>query len=190
MHTSITPTGPSRQPRKTYTDPRQVDILRLLGRLCMMPANQLYQLVYTAGGGRTGVYKHLKQLHDEEKIWRAPVRYPRQARRTGAKGYPRKHPDAFGLTPSGKAFLADLGVEPDRKSLEALRCRKQTSGQQPIAIAAHDMLASWWCSSILLAVKGSRLCTDVRVQTEFVTHSQQRLDALVILRRNRARPRA
>jgi len=189
---SITPGafGLPRPAAQLWLDPRQIELLRLLGRLEMMSSRQIYAMVYEASVTRRTMQRHLEQLHADGKIWQSTVRYNALPGNTGKRGPPHKYPYIYGLTPEGKTLLGSLGIEHDQRTLDGLRCREPRGRRISAPTIAHDMVVSWWCSSILMAVKGSRLCTEVFVQSEFTIHEKQRFDALVVLRLNPERPRA
>ncbi|NTU85311.1 MAG: hypothetical protein HGA45_39145 [Chloroflexales bacterium] len=191
MHSTIPGAfGLPRPEAQLWLDPRQINVLRLLGRLEMMSSSQIYTMEYDGSLTRRTMQRQLEQLHVESKIWQSTVRYSALPGHGGKSGPPRKFPYIYGLTPEGKALLEGLGVEHDQRSLDGLRCREPRGRRISAPTIAHDMVVSWWCSSVLMAAKASRLCTEVFVQSEFTVHEKQRFDALVVLRLNPERPRA
>jgi hypothetical protein len=189
---SATSTGAYQLPRPDpirWQHPRQVALLRLLGRLEVMTSSQIYAMLYAGDLSRRTMQRQLERLWADRLIWRTTIRYGTLPGRGGQAGPPTKYPYAYGLTAEGKTLLDTLGVEPDQRSLEGLRSHEARSRRGASATLAHDLTVSWWCSSVLMAARQSRLCREAFVQVEFTTHERQRLDALVVLRLTPDRPR-
>lgn len=185
-------TGAYHLPRpdtQRWLNHHQIGLLRLLGRLEMMSSAQIYAMVYRGRLTRRGMQRQLERLWNDGLVWRSTVRYGALPGRAGQAGPPTKYPYVYGLSLEGKAMIDTMGLEHDQRSLDGLRARDPRGRRVPAATLAHDLTVSWWCSSILLAVRQSRICHEVFVQTEFVVSEQQRLDALVVLRLRPDHPR-
>lgn len=164
-------------------DPTTVELLRLLGRLELVQTPILRALVFPNVSERT-MYYRLEDLLQRRYLWTERVAWGQTVggQRRKRRQPPPKQPHVWGLTPRGRDLLADLGVEHDQRSLTALKTRDLR--QQPLSplTLAHDLLASWWCAAILLAVRDNALVRSVFCQVEFVSHERQRMDALLIIR--------
>jgi hypothetical protein len=188
-----TPIGAYQLPRpdtQRWLNPAQTELLRLLGRLEMMSSAQIYAMVYAGRLSRRGMQRQLGRLWEDGLVWRSTVRYGALPGRAGQPGPPTKYPYIYGLSPDGKALIDTLGLEHDQRSLDGLRARDPRGRRIPAQTLAHDLTVSWWCASILLAARQSRICHEVYLQSEFVVSEQQRLDALVVLRLRPEHPRA
>lgn len=166
---------------------QQTVVLRLLGRLEFMTTEQLHRLVYPQQSRDTVLY-HLRDLASKELIWRVHVPFqvmPALSQR-GRRGPPLKLPYVYGLTAAGRMVLETLDAEPDRRSLESLKARDPGSRTPSKLTMAHDLQASWWCSSLLLALRRSGFVRSIFLQVEFVVHERQRMDALIIIRLTRS----
>lgn len=167
---------------------RQITTLRLLGRLEVMRTAQIRRLVYPDMSAR-GMGKQLATLLGHRLVWRTRVHLEERVDVGDRKAPPVTPPYVYGLTTPGKALLDTLEVEHDQRSLDGLRAREPTEELVTPNAIAHDLQASWWCSSLLLEVQRSPWCHSVFVQVEFTVHPRQRFDALVILRLNLSTPR-
>lgn len=158
-------------------------VLRLLGRLELLQTPTLRALVFPHVSLRT-MYYRLDALVTQRLIWTQPVAWGRlpRAHRGSRRQPPPKQPQVWGLTARGRALLADLGVEPDARSVNALKTRDLR--QQPLSTLtlAHDLLVSWWCAACLLSLRDNRLVRSVFCQVEFTSHARQRMDALLLIR--------
>lgn len=168
---------------------RQIAVLRLLGRLEVMRSSQIKRLVYPDMSAR-GMGKQLATLLGHQLVWRTRVHLEeRVSDGSDRRRTPVAPPYVYGLTSAGKALLDTLEVEHDQRSLDGLRAREAGAPVVTPNTIAHDLQASWWCSSLLLEVQRSPWCHSVFVQVEFTVHPRQRIDALVILRLNLTTPR-
>lgn len=166
---------------------RQIAVLRLLGRLEVMRSNQIKRLVYPDMSPR-GMGKQLITLLGHQLIWRTRVHLEERVNDDHART-PVAPPYVYGLTTAGKALLDTLEIEHDQRSLDGLRAREAGSVVVTPNTIAHDLQASWWCSSLLLEIQRACWCHSIFVQVEFTIHPRQRFDALVILRLNLTTPR-
>lgn len=165
---------------------QQVAILRLLGRLEFMTTEQIHRLVFPQQS-RDSVLYHLRDLANNDLIWRVhvPFQVMPATGKQGGRGPPLKLPYVYGLTAAGRMALETLDAEPDRRSLEALKAREPGTRAPSKLTMTHDLQASWWCSSLLLALRRNGFVRGIFLQVEFVVHERQRMDALFIIRLTR-----
>lgn len=166
---------------------RHTELLRLLGRLEVMSTQQIRRMIYPTMP-RATFYRTLTRLCEEGLMRRSAVPYGVMRRRAGERATPLRHPYVYHLLPAGREFLRTAGAEDDAGALDLLKVR---DSQKPIAAATlrHDLLVSWWCSSLIQDLRRNVFCSRIYIQVEFVAHETQRMDALVIARFDRAQAR-
>ncbi|RRR77373.1 MAG: hypothetical protein EI684_01590 [Candidatus Viridilinea halotolerans] len=108
-------------------DSQRIEVLRLLGRLELMDGPTLFQTLYAGRASHTTLKRDLLELYQHRLVWRTTA--PPTARsleqvssgRTGRVGGRRRY--IYGLSDEGRTLLDSLGVEPDARSLAALKSR-------------------------------------------------------------------
>lgn len=171
---------------------RQIEVLRLLGRLEVVATDWIATLIYADSSMRT-CYRHLLDLHEQGFVWRQRTSMGHIDRsttevRNGAQ--PPSLPHVYGLTPEGRAYLSSLDAEPDDDTLNALRVRDRRAPKVNEAQLKHDLLVAGWCISMLAELRKCPMLESVVCQAEYVSardaagKERQRFDALLIFRFN------
>lgn len=164
---------------------REILTMRLLGRLEFMLTSHIKQTVYR-DLSRQGMEKELRRMIRQEMIWSvvAPASViPHTPGKTrGGRELPMRPPNVYGLTNLGKLQLEALSAEPHGRSFESLKSR-DPKGRPPSRLSLpHDIQVAWYCANILESARRSRYIRSVYIQTEYVIHERQRIDALIVLR--------
>lgn len=177
MPTSITP----RLPRFPE---REAAALQLLGRLKFLPTRHIHTLV-CPDLTRQGTQKFLTQLHAERLVWRAPVPAPHvPGAITATNGQsPPIAPHLYGLTPEGRAWLAQHDCE-TTSLLNAMPVRAWDQPEVRPGHLTHDLLVVEWCCAAIQWLRSCPVVRAVRCQLEYRTddergQTQQRPDALI-----------
>ncbi len=175
-------------PASTPLNNRKISVLRLLGRLEFMLSSQLRNMVYR-DLSRSLMFKELNALIGEDLVWctKSPYSAVTTTTREGRYAPPMQQPRVYGLTNVGKSVLESLEVEPDQRTLDGLKARDPRGRPVSSLTLSHDLQASWFCSNVLEAARRSRYVKSVYIQMEYVSHADQRMDALIILRLSRKR---
>ena len=163
------------------TNERDLAVLRSLGRFEFMHFSWLKTLHYPDLVASTA-YRNLARLEAESLIWRIPGPVPGRTVRT------IQAPKVYGLTTEGLTHLASVDAEPDQGTLDRLSARDRRNLKVGRTTLSHDLQAAWWCAMLITDVRKSRRLRDIYLQVEYTT-TNQRLDALLILRFWKAMPK-
>jgi hypothetical protein len=174
----------------SYTDERDLALLRTLGRLEILTSRQIKSLIFpdlTIEAMR----KRLRTLLDDGYIWQTTTTLPTIAP-PEAGGSQRqlapKAPYVYGLTPEGKAQIEVMEAEAHEESFSLLKTRDRRAPDMPQHQLTHDLLASAWCTSVIDAARRCSLLVDIRCHVEYVSaydeqgRERQRFDAYLALR--------
>jgi Replication-relaxation len=119
-------------------------------------------------------------LTKKKYIWQAEV--SAAALRQVNEGPPGRNRLVFGLSRTGKQFLADLQVEPDPRALELLVARDVRGAAPNQDQLEHDLQVTWWCMSMVEGLRLIPWCSSVYLQTEYRSSKTQRVDAILMAR--------
>jgi hypothetical protein len=174
----------------SYTDERDLALLRTLGRLEILTSRHIKSLIFpdlTIEAMR----KRLRSLLNEGYIWQTTTTLPTIAP-PEAGGSQRqlapKAPYIYGLTPEGKAQIEVMEAEAHQESFSMLKTRDRRAPDMPQHQLTHDLLASAWCASVIDAARRCSLLVDIRCHVEYVSAYDergkeiQRFDAYLALR--------
>jgi hypothetical protein len=168
---------------------RWADVLRLLGRLEFVGSHWVRTLIFPDVAHRMTAWRVLHTLHAAGLIWKVTVQ---PTKLPGAIRWPRGRalgvlPAIYGLTASGRAWLADHGAEPDAALLDTFVVRDHARPEVKPAQLVHDLLVVDWCVSMIDHARRCPLISGIRCQLEYVSaqdergQAYQRFDALVAL---------
>ena len=165
---------------------RMLLTMRLLGHLEFMLGSQIKQLVYRSIS-RQGMDKEVNKLIRQDFVWSVTAPFAAIAVRKARGHYdvPFRPPNMYGLTNTGLAYLSAVNAVPDKRIFEGLKARDPRGRPPSILNMPHDLQVSWYCSNILESARRSRYVRSVYVLLEYVPHSRQRVDALIVLRMSR-----
>lgn len=176
------------EPRIDAPVQRWADILRLLGRLEFVGTRWVDRLLFP-DYSRWTAWRTLEALHAERLVWRAPVdvwKLPGAVR--CVRGTPvRQRPHVYGLTATGRDWLAAQHIEPDMSILDTFVVRDYLKPEVKPAQLAHDLLVVDWCVSIIDHARRCPLIGGIRCQLEYISaqdecgQAYQRFDALIAL---------
>jgi hypothetical protein len=174
---------------------RQIEVLRLLGRLEVVATDWIATLFYLDSSMST-CYRHLNSLFEQGLVWRQRTTMGHiddSTTELKTKNQPPSLPYVYGLTPEGKAHLSSLDAEPNEETLDALRTRDRRAPKVNESQLKHDLLVAGWCVSVLAEARKTPMLESVVCQAEYVSardaqgKERQRFDALLILRFNSKR---
>lgn len=174
-------------------DSQRIEVLRLLGRLELMDGPTLFQTLYAGRASHTTLKRDLLELYQHRLVWRTTA--PPTARsleqvssgRTGRVGGRRRY--IYGLSDEGRTLLDSLGVEPDARSLAALKSRDPRGRYAAPNTLGHDLQVSFWGASLLRGLCAIPTCHSIFMQVEFVVEERQRIDLMVVARFDPTTPR-
>jgi hypothetical protein len=169
---------------------RQIELLRLLGRLKVADAQTLFRSLYDGRFDIRTTYNDLTCMSKQRYIWEAKVSAVIWARRQPQEQPPGRNRTVYGLSRAGHRFLTELCVEPDPRSAELL-VHRDTRGAAPNqAELEHDLQVSWWCASVVRGLRLIPWCSSIYLQAAHPVSKGQRVDALLIARFDPYRHRA
>jgi hypothetical protein len=154
---------------------REIEVLRVLGRLGLMTTSDIALLAFPGIPRRTQQYT-LKSLADRGLVWRL---------RTNIGT--RKNINIVGLTTDGRDHLAIQNVEPDDGSLQRLIARDRRAPPPGMAALVSDLTISGWCASMLVELRKLPNLVGVACQTHWTTfvdtqkNRRQVLDAGLVI---------
>ena len=166
------------------TNSRELEVLRLLGRLEVVPTRSIGPLCFPDTSYRQ-MQRMMHSLYARKLVWREMTTIDRIEPREAGGGWrvpPPKPPYVYGLTPEGKALLEWSEIEPTEETYTALRTRQWRDPDLSKAKLTHDLLVSAWCASMIDELRRCPLVDGIRCVVEYVSHEKQRIDALFIVR--------
>jgi hypothetical protein len=91
----------------------------------------------------------------------------------------------------GKAWLKDSpSAEADERHEKVLKASEvMTAADLVNKNMSHDLQVAWWLASVVTHLRFNRWCQGVYLETEFIAHEKQRIDAFLNIRLNLHSPR-
>lgn len=153
---------------------RELDVLRILGRLGPMLTTDLGVLVLPGASSRTRQYL-IQDLLNRKWIWRRRTNLPN-----------RWHLSVCGLTSRGREQLAMRHSEPDEETLRRLLVNDPKSSSPPPPTLSTDLTISGWCAAVLAELRKLPQLVGVIGQAQWTTavdaqhYHHQTLDAGIV----------
>lgn len=141
---------------------REIQVLRILGRLGMVPGQTLHDLL---GVGTTprSTRRMLRHLTERKLIWCGHMPHAQASGRLRGRT-----PNAYGLTDDGKQMLDIFAAEPHDGTLERLISRSKQAPAPPTAAQIMlDTYSSDWCASLLDQLRRIPLFVGVQMQRRY-----------------------
>lgn len=162
---------------------RELEVLRLLGRLEVVPTRSIGPLCFPDVSPRQ-MQRQMQDLYTRKLVWREMTTIDRVEPREAGGGWRvlPKAPYVYGLTPEGKAVLEWSEIEPTEETYAALHTRQWRDPDLSESKLTHDLLVSAWCASMIDELRRCPLVDGIRCEIEYVSHEKQRIDALFIVR--------
>lgn len=163
---------------------RELEILRLLGRLEVVPTRSIAPLCFPDVSQRH-MQRQMQDLYERKLVWREMTTIDRvdpPEAGGGRRVPPPKAPYVYGLTPEGRVLLEWSEIEPTEETYATLRTRQWRDPDLSQAKLTHDLLVSSWCASMIDELRRCPLVDGIRCVVEYVSHEKQRIDALLVVR--------
>ena len=163
---------------------REQQILRLLGRLEVVPSRLIAQLCFP-DTTLISMRRTMLGLYARKLVWRVMTTIEHIDPPESGRGTPQPPPKApylYGLTLEGKALLEWGEVEPDDATYDTLRTRSWRDPDLSESKLTHDLLVTYWCASMIGGLRRCPLVEQMRLVVEYVSHAKQRIDALLEVR--------
>lgn len=148
---------------------REIDVLRILGRLGMVTTGDLAILVFPGIPERTQ-RRIVKYLADRGLVWRLRTHLGT-----------RKNINIVGLTTDGRDHLASLEVEPDDGPLQRLIARDRRAPPPSAATLGADLTIAGWCGAMIAELRKLPNLVGVSCQTHWTTFVDERSNRRQVL---------
>ncbi len=201
---AVSPTGPDRRSSveavvDTYgqrivaalppIDERDIRTLQFLARLDTVTVQQA-RVAVTPWLTDDAMRDTLNRLVADNLAWTASSRVLAVNQVGQFKQVRRQSAHVFGLTTDGRELLRTLEVETDPTTTARFTARDTRARKPDARTMAHDLQVAWWTINAMRSAAENRLVHTMYVQTEFIPHKTQRIDALLIFRLRLSAPRA
>jgi hypothetical protein len=162
---------------------RETAVLRLLGRVGMLPGQDIIALLcpdlHPSNGRRL-----LIRLVKEQLLWQGSVPHHNRDSKGRSRGRPF---NIYGLTESGKQMLDMTGVEPHDGTYERLIARSRQRSEPLAAFTrAQDIYIAQWCAALFQEIRRLPTLVGVHAQRRYAVidnqrHTLQTIGMLIVL---------
>ena len=174
--------------RGCLTSQRDLEVLRLLGRIEFGRPQWIHRLIYPDYTLRW-TRMVLQRLYLQRLIWRAPAPARRVAGSIGSRNQQPapQAPMIYGLAPAGRTLLTEAGVEADPLMPTTFPVRPWDAPDLRLRQIGHDLLVSDWCCAMVYGARVHPAVMQVDCRVEYISavtptgQATQRFDALLTL---------
>lgn len=177
-----------RTPLTPQHGPRELAVLRLLGRMQVLGSDDIARLIYPDRDVRTA-RRGLQALLLQKLIWQRTAVTPRIDQETGRGAPPLRAPWLYGLSSAGKQILRAREAEATPAILEHLYVREARPGNAYDATLGRTLAAARWVASVIDGARRMPTLDAIECSIGAQLHNKHHCDALLNLRFNhQARP--